>query len=206
MRENNVIHMLGNIPKEVAVAVSGGADSMAALDFLRRSRKCIALHYNHGTPYAPSAESVVKEYCVTHEIPLYIGRLNEEAPCGVSMEAWWRDKRYDFFESTTELPVVTAHHLDDVVENWIFTSLHGQPFLIPSKRGQYIRPFLLSRKHVLVDWCDRKSVPYIEDPSNRDINYRRNYIRHRLMPHALEINSGIHKIIKKKVLDSAANM
>ena len=197
-----MIHMLGEIPKEVAVAVIGGADSMAALDFLRRSRKCIALHYNHGTPYAPSAESVVKEYCVAHEIPLYIGRLNEEAPSGVSMEAWWRDKRYDFFESTTELPVVTAHHLDDVVENWIFTSMNGNPFLIPHQRDQFIRPFLTTEKTDFTLWCVRKGVPTIDDPSNDDTKYRRNYIRHTMMPHVLTINPGIKKTIRKKILDS----
>ena len=46
-----MIHILGQVPKAVAVAVSGGADSMAALDFFRRSRTCIALpvSYTHLT-------------------------------------------------------------------------------------------------------------------------------------------------------------
>ena len=196
-----MIQILGDIPYEIAVATSGGADSMAALDFLRRTRKVIALHYNHGTPSANKAEDLVKQYCIAHEIPLYIGVNNQQPPSGVSMEAWWREKRYDFFERTTDLPVVTAHHLDDAVENWIFTSMHGHPFLIPNARDRYIRPFLLTRKADFVDWCDRKYVPFVEDPSNNDTKYRRNYIRHTLMPHALEINPGIHKTIKKKIID-----
>jgi tRNA(Ile)-lysidine synthase TilS/MesJ len=51
-------------------------------------------------------------------------------------------------------------------------------------------------------WCVRKGVPTIDDPSNDDTKYRRNYIRHTIMPHVLAINPGIKKTIKKKVLDS----
>ena len=59
-----MIRVTGKIPRRVAVAVSGGIDSMAALDFLRRSHEVVVLHYNHGTPYAPKAESLVRAYCM----------------------------------------------------------------------------------------------------------------------------------------------
>lgn len=201
-----MIHILGQIPKQVAVAVSGGVDSMAVLDFLRRSRELIVLHYNHGTPYAPKAEKLVREYCSEHEIILIAGQCEKSMPPGVSQEAWWREQRYKFFAEATNLNIITAHHLDDVVENWIFTSLNGNPFLIPSRRDQYIRPFLSTRKSELEDWVERKSVPYVKDPSNDDTKYRRNYIRHELMPHALEINAGIHKTLRKKVLDKHSRL
>ena len=45
------------------------------------------------------------------------------------------------------------------------------------------------------------NVPYINDPSNKDTSLRRNYIRHELMPHALEVNPGIFKMISKKVAE-----
>jgi tRNA(Ile)-lysidine synthase TilS/MesJ len=44
-------------------------------------------------------------------------------------------------------------------------------------------------------------VPWVEDDSNTDTCYTRNYIRHELMPHALEVNPGLHKVVKKKVLN-----
>jgi tRNA(Ile)-lysidine synthase len=196
-----MIHILGKIPKRVAIAVSGGVDSMAVLDFLRRRHDVYVLHYNHGTPYAPHAEALVRGYCVMNNLQYLVGQNLKSMPKGVSAEAWWRDQRYSFFKWATELPIITAHHLDDVVENWIFTSLNGNPFLIPSRRDQYIRPFLTTRKSKLEDWCERKSVPYVKDPSNNDTRFRRNYIRHELMPHAVEINPGIHKTLRKKVLD-----
>ena len=61
-----MIHITGKIPERVAIAVSGGIDSMAVLDFLRRSRDVVVLHYNHGTPYAPEAEALVRAYCMQH--------------------------------------------------------------------------------------------------------------------------------------------
>ena len=103
-------------------------------------------------------------------------------------------------EATTR-PIITAHHLDDVVENWIFTSLNGNPFLIPHKRDQFLRPFLTTDKRDFTMWCIRKEVSTINDPSNGDYRYARNYIRNVLMPHAVHINPGIKKTIKKKLLD-----
>lgn len=198
-----MIHILGKIPRQVAVAVSGGIDSMAVLDFLQRKHDVLALHYNHGTSYAPAAESLVRDYCKQQEIQLIVGKNKEQMPAGVSAEAWWREKRYKFFESVTTFPVITAHHLDDVVENWIFTSMNGNPFLIPRTRDQFIRPFLSTEKREFTLWCIRKDVPAINDPSNVDTKYRRNYIRHIMMPHVLNINPGIKKTIRKKVLDSS---
>ena len=197
-----MIRILGEIPQKVAVAVSGGVDSMAVVDFLRRSRDVEVLHYNHGTgPYADEATELVRDYCATYDLFCTIGWNHDEMPSGVSAEAWWREQRYKFFESSTTLPIVTAHHLGDAVENWIFTSLHGNPFLIPQARGQYLRPFLTTEKVDLVSWCKRKYVPHVSDPSNADTKYRRNYIRHVMMPHVENVNPGIKKVIKKKLMN-----
>jgi len=191
------------IPKDVAIAVSGGADSMAALDFLRKNRNITVLHYNHGTgEFADDAERLVKAYCQQYSLEFYVGHNTEEMPAGVSAEAWWREKRYTWFDQITSLPIITAHHLDDVAETWLFTSMHGYPKLIPSLRGKYIRPFLTTRKEVFENWCLRKCVPYIEDPSNTDVSYMRNYIRNIMMPHALSINPGFHKVLKKNILST----
>ena len=200
------------IPNTIFIAVSGGADSMAALDFLRKGRRVRVLHFNHGTEHAEEAQDCVERYCKENDIKISIGGLfGKECPKGSSKEDFWRKQRYSFFESESmgslsgnwrDSPVVTCHHLDDVVETWLFTSMHGEGRLIPSKRDNYIRPFLLTRKAVFEDWCDRKDVPYVTDPSNTDTSFMRNYIRHKLMPHALTVNPGIHKVIRKKIINS----
>ena len=76
-----MIKILGKIPNDIAIAVSGDADSMAVLDFLRRSRYVVALHYNHKTgEHADKAEKVVYDYCNKHSIALVTGRCREEMP------------------------------------------------------------------------------------------------------------------------------
>ena len=198
-----MIKLLGKVPKEICIAVSGGADSMAALDFLSKNRKIKVLHYNHNTEYGDLAERVVVKYCEDRGIEYTIGRLSCEIPKGVSKEDFWRKKRYEFFNKECgNLKVVTCHHLDDAVETWIFTSLHGQSRLIPHSRDQFIRPFLASRKEPLISWCDSRSVPFANDPSNLDTKYMRNYIRHILLPKALDVNPGLHKVVLKKIKQS----
>ena len=195
------------LPDKIAIAVSGGADSMAALDFLSRRKDVVALHYNHGTDHADYAEETVLNFCKKRDIDLLTGRLLDPIPKGSSKEDFWRKSRYEFFETIaltpayTNVPIVTCHHLDDLVETWLFTSLHGDSRMIPSKRGRYLRPLLCTRKAVLEDWCDRKEVPFVSDPSNLDMSYMRNYIRHELVPRALRVNPGLPKVLRKKVLN-----
>lgn len=179
---------------------------MAALHFLSKRRNVTAVHFNHGTgAAADEAEALVEGYCKERGLALATGHLTEDCPDSRSREDFWRQQRYEFFENLAltpwykELPFITCHHLDDVVETWLFTSLHGQGRLIPSRRGRYLRPFLGTRKAVLEDWCLRHDVPYVEDPSNNDTSFMRNYIRHELVPKALRVNPGIHKVMRKKV-------
>jgi tRNA(Ile)-lysidine synthase len=204
-----MIKVLGSIPKKIAIAVSGGPDSMAAIDFLSNHtrRDITALHFNHGTAHAKDAEEFVREFCLERGVPLVVGRVQRPIEARESREAYWRSERYGWFEEwhhgeyISPIPIITCHHLDDAVETWIFTSLHGNSMLIPYKRDNFIRPFLSTRKDTLVDWCDKKNVPYIVDPSNDDTSYMRNYIRHTLLPNALNVNPGLHKVVKKKVLE-----
>jgi tRNA(Ile)-lysidine synthase len=100
-----------------------------------------------------------------------------------------------------QAPVITCHHLDDAVEWWLFSSIHGTGKIIPCERPPFIRPFLLTRKETLKSWNIRKEVPWIEDPSNNKKEFMRNYIRHELVPRVLNVNPGIHKVVAKKIKD-----
>jgi tRNA(Ile)-lysidine synthase len=198
-----MIRLSRKLPRQIAVAVSGGCDSMAALDFLRRSHDVFVLHYNHGTDHSNEAQRVVSDYCHKNKIDWAWDTNSKLPPAGESLENFWRNQRYAFFErERKDLPVVTCHHLDDVAETWIFTSLNGNPYLIPEARDFYFRPFLQTRKAVFEDWCDRKGVPYVEDPTNSDIKFMRNFIRHELISKALVVNPGLHKVMRKKLRES----
>jgi|15BtaG_2_1085339.scaffolds.fasta_scaffold00196_22 tRNA(Ile)-lysidine synthase len=205
-----MIKMLGKVPSRVAISVSGGPDSMAALDFLYMGgkREVFALHFNHNTDHAYDAEKFVRAYCKKKNIPLAVGGISREKRADESQEEYWRNERYSFFNDWANgrsVPIITCHHLDDVVETWIFSSLHGRPSIIPYKRDSFIRPFLISRKDDLLSWCKNKSVPFIIDPSNMETSHMRNYIRKNLMLHALHVNPGLFKVVKKKVIKAFEN-
>ena len=190
------------LPRRIAVAVSGGADSMASLDFLRRSHEVSVLHFNHRTPGSDDAASITADYCRNHDIDFVCKFLEGECPKGESLENFWREKRYEFFDIfTNDMPVVTCHHLDDVIETWLFSSLNGRPQVIPSRRGMYLRPFLQNKKSEFVEWCERKEISYYQDKSNFDTKFMRNYIRHEIVPRALEVNPGLHKVMRKKIVN-----
>jgi tRNA(Ile)-lysidine synthase len=115
-----------------------------------------------------------------------------------STEEHWRDERIMFLEGL-EGAIITGHNLDDVVEWYLFSTLHGQSKLIPYQRNNIIRPFLSTSKKELESWCDRHGVPYMNDPSNKDEKYMRSIIRHKILPEALRVNPGLATVIKKKV-------
>ena len=195
------LHILNKIPKKVSIALSGGVDSMVCLDFLLKGgREVTALHFNHGTAQSDEYEKFVVNQCSKHNVKIIIGRLNEEVPPRRSKEDFWREKRYDFFKNQKCGSLITCHHLDDAVETWVFSSLKGTSKILPYKRDFVIRPFLLNKKSALLEWAEHNSVSYIQDLSNLENNFARNYIRNIMMPHVLNINPGIHKNVKKKII------
>ena len=203
------LNVLGKIPRKVFLACSGGPDSMAVLDFLISGRKDVNVaHFNHGTEHGKDANMFLEEYCKNRNIPIQVGNISKkEKPKDQSWEEWWRNSRYEFFNSLEgTAPVITCHHLNDIAEWWIFTSLNGLPRLIPYKNGRVFRPFLGTKSAAFRTWCDRKDVPYVVDPSNTSLKFARSRIRNQIMPEALKINPGLLKVLKKKVENSFNEM
>ena len=198
-----MLKIQGTIPRKVGVAVSGGVDSMVALDFLRRKHDVHVYHYNHGTEHGAKAMALVVDYCQKHNLPFTIDFLQKEKPKSKSWEEFWRDERYAFFKAQ-DTEIAMAHHLDDCVEEWAFTACHGdRPRVINYRHANVFRPFRLNRKQEFLDWAMRHSVPYINDPTNDDPNtkFGRVLVRLFLVPNMLRVNPGLHKVVKKVMLD-----
>lgn len=190
-----MIKLLVPLPKKVTVACSGGIDSMAVVDFLRRKHDVAIAHFHHRTEHGNEASKFVAQYCSENNITMIFGTCRSERGVDESMEEYWRRERYDFLSDLG--PVITCHHLDDCVETYVWSSLHGTPKVIPMIRNNVLRPFLTTRKSEFVKWCDKNGVSYINDESNDDTKYTRNYIRKEMMPHVLRVNPGIHTLVKK---------
>ena len=193
-----MINLLVPLPKQLTVALSGGVDSCAAVDFLSRKHDVICAFFHHDTENSERAYEFVANFCNDRKLSLIFARISEPiVPKGISQEEHWRDQRYTFLQTLG--PVITAHHLDDCVETYIHSALNGTPKVIPMIRNNVLRPFLTTRKSEFISWCQRHNVPWIEDSSNQDSKYMRNYIRNELMPHALRVNPGLHTLVKKVV-------
>ncbi len=194
-----MIRLLGNIPKDIVIACSGGPDSMAVLDFLKNSsRKIRIVHIDHGTKHAAYAKEFIKQYASEKCIDIDIHKIEEKIPKGVSPEAWWSKERYKVFHRYN-LPIITGHNLNDVAEWWMFTSMRGNPKITPYRNRNVIRPFLTTEKGKLESWCNYNDVPYVIDPTNAGDEHARSLIRKNIIPEVLKVNPGFLKTIRKKV-------
>ena len=195
-----MIKMHFKLPRTITVAVSGGVDSMAALHFLSRNHDVTALHIDHNTGNSPGATEMVETFC--HKIG---AGFRTEAISGVApetgLEEYWRNERYRIFHSV-DGEVVTCHHVEDCIETWVWSAIQNfNPTLIHDRNKNVVRPFLTTSKADFISWARRNDVPWIEDASNLDTRFTRNYIRHVAMPHVLHINPGIAKNVRKKIIE-----
>lgn len=189
-------NLLPDQPVRIGVACSGGPDSVALLHALARLAPSrgwwlTVLHVNHGLRAESEQEqALVANLCRTRHLLLRVRRLRPlDHSAGV--EAWGRDARYAFFaRSRQACPldyVATAHTQDDQAETVLFQLLRGSARRglagIPRRReGWLIRPLLDFSRHEIETYIQEREIAYVVDPSNTDLRYTRNKIRHHLLP------------------------
>lgn len=193
-----MIKILEKLPHQLTVALSGGVDSIAAADFLSKGREVQCAFFHHGTEQCDPALAIVQEFCSVRNLPLLVGHISKQRPAKASIEEHWRNERYAFLDSL-DTTVVTAHTLDDCVETYLHSSMHGCAKVIPYSRNRVVRPFLTTPKREFISWCTRKNIPWYEDASNGDHKFMRNFIRNELVPKALIVNPGLATVVKKIV-------
>jgi tRNA(Ile)-lysidine synthase len=202
-----MIRIQGKLPDSFYVAVSGGPDSMGILDFLFKGFKDVRIaFFDHRTESSKRGAWELGRYQKIMGFPnsiVTIGAIERgvtKKP-GQSRQEFYREERYKFFFSLG-LPVITAHHLDDCVEEYIINSLkRGRSGIIPYRNRNVIRPFRLTPKRTIKQWCIDRTVPFFEDPTNKDPTYLRNYIRWHLLPEIRHnVNPGISKVVKKMIM------
>jgi tRNA(Ile)-lysidine synthase len=185
----------------VAVAVSGGADSVALLLLLLELRADLGIvlsvaHVNHklrGQESDEDEHSVV-ELAHSHGLELHT-RTAPLAAANSGIEAAARKLRYDFFRELTFAgrvsKVATAHTLDDQAETILLRILRGtgirglsgiHPRLVFEGKDEVVRPLLDFRRADLEAFLRDHCQQWREDSSNRDLAFLRNRVRHRLLP------------------------
>ena len=176
------------LASRAVLAVSGGADSMAMADAIAAAAPhsvAAVATFDHGTGAAArEAADLVSAWARAHCVPVRVGR----GTCLPATEAAWRSARWAFLRGVGAefgAPVATAHSLDDQAETVFIRLLRGSGvrglagLLAP---GPVLRPFVTLDRAAIRRYAIAASVPFIDDPSNRDLRFLRNRVRIELLP------------------------
>ena len=174
----------------LAAGFSGGVDSVVLLDLLLRASKKLrfelaALHVNHQiNPAACRWEAFCRAFCRQRGIAFTTVRV--KVPRGESLEAAARDARYRVFAALPADHVALAHNLDDQAETVLLQMLRGAGVkgmsAMPVIRNSILRPLLEIPRSEIEAYARRRKLEWIEDESNADVYYDRNFLRHRVLP------------------------
>ncbi len=178
------------------VALSGGLDSTVVLHGLVASslaENVRAVHVDHGLhPDSPRWREHCHGVCEALGVAYTDARVSARPVRGQSPEEAARDARYGRLrkEVARGETVVTGHHADDQLETILLqlfrgagpAGLAGMPALTRFDRGWLCRPLLAFRRIELVAWAQRRGLNWLEDPSNLEVSYDRNFLRHKVLP------------------------
>ena len=184
----------------IIVAYSGGVDSqvlLAALSKLKQQEKLSqnvkVCHVNHGlSANAPSWQDFATEQCQQFSLPLTIHQLALKKLPQQSLEAIARDARYQcLIESSAEPAfIVTGHHLNDQAETFLLALKRGaglkglSAMSAQTQLAQHtlVRPLLDISREDIVTYAEQHELAWIEDESNQDQAFDRNFLRHTIIP------------------------
>jgi tRNA(Ile)-lysidine synthase len=181
----------------VIVGCSGGADSLALLALaVDGGLAPIAVHVDHGLRPGSDREADAVADAAARLGAGFDARRVTVAP-GPNLEARARAARYDALEAARveygATAVLVAHTADDQAETVVLNLLRGSGSAglagMPSRRGHVVRPLLGARRADVRRECTSRDFTPWEDPSNDDLSFRRNWIRHEVLP-LLERGAG----------------
>ena len=199
----------------VLSGVSGGADSIALLEFFVSVKEkydldiCVA-HVEHGIRGEDSVNDAefVENYCKKLGVNFYLKTIDapnlaKKAKMGV--EEYSRMARYDFFNTIECDKIATAHNLTDNIETLLFRLARGTGLKgacsIPAVRGKIIRPFIEVSSGEIRKWCNDNNIPYRVDCTNSDSAYSRNLIRLEILPLFEKLNANYQDNIENFIRD-----
>lgn len=184
--------------KRICVALSGGRDSMALIDYLsvNAAQYGITLSAVNCDHCMRGEESVrdsrfVADYCREKGIPLIFFRADGRKFTDERSAREWRLSCFDSIISSGRADyVATAHHMNDNAETVLFnlargSSLAGLAGISESTSRSYIRPFIGVSGEEIENYVRKRNISYVTDSTNLTDDYTRNKIRHGVLP-ALE--------------------
>lgn len=197
----------------VIAAVSGGLDSVCLCHLLYKSGYKFAIaHCNFGLRGAESDQDqdFVYQLAQTYQVPIFTKLFDtkgfaEQEKVSIQMAA--RQLRYDWFEELAREhkadKILTAHHKSDIAETLLLNltrgtgiaGLHG----IKATHNILARPLLFATREDLQDFVQTNQLKWREDSSNQSTKYKRNFIRHKVIPLLKELNPNFENTLEETI-------
>lgn len=197
----------------VLLAASGGPDSTALLHILLELRDTLRFrvevgHLDHGVrgPDGRADARFVAGLCERHDITFHHRAVDLSEGDG-SPEDRFRRARYAFLEEAARLAgarwILTGHNEDDQAETLLLNLFRGAGprglgGMMPVGPGIICRPLLDVPKQAVLDYLDRREIPFRIDFTNSDTRLRRNFIRHRMLPVIEEVYEGARQVLARE--------
>ncbi|MFH1494595.1 MAG: tRNA lysidine(34) synthetase TilS [Pseudomonadota bacterium] len=178
--------------QHLTLGLSGGLDSVVLLDLLVQLQhplqfRLSAIHVNHQlSPHAGDWAAFCCKLCTSCEIPLDVVAVQVPFQPGDSLEAVARIARHEALARSTADFIVLAHHLDDQAETLLLQLLRGcgvdGASAMAEQNGRQLRPLLNASRIQLEQYARHRGLSWVEDESNMDTRFDRNFLRHRVLP------------------------
>lgn len=180
---------------QLLVGYSGGLDSTVLLHALASipalKHKLQAVHIHHGlSPTASCWQAHCEAFCHASFIPLSSHRVLISSASNLEEKA--RDARFDVFKTLLKSDgcLLLAHHQDDQAETMLLHLARGTGIdgfsgmlqMLPLSKGTIIKPLLDYSKQDLMDYAKQHGLSWVDDESNDNIAFSRNYMRHAVLP------------------------
>ncbi|MFM2590736.1 tRNA lysidine(34) synthetase TilS [Vibrio sp. TBV020] len=196
----------------VVLGLSGGLDSRVMLELLanysrRKGIKCLAVHVHHGlSDNAEHWADQCQHWCQSLGVPLVIERVSLDLD-GRSIEESARDARYGALREHLNPGdlLLTGQHADDQLETFLLAlkrgsgpkGLSSMAAVMPFANAHLVRPLLSITRQEIEKFAQNLELEWIEDESNQDQRFERNFIRHSLTPVMNERWPHIHQSVQR---------
>ncbi len=206
----------------VVAGISGGPDSIFLLELLKKLPiKIIVAHVNHqlrkeAVKDEEFVEKLCHDDCMTNHATILFAPLTSDISSlslksKQGLEETGRKVRYNFFNKLSRKYkakfIITAHHADDNLETIILNFARGASLqgltgmqemeTSNSSTTSLLRPLLTISKQEILDFLRFKKLKFRVDKSNNSLVYKRNFIRHKIIPLLKEINPNISATLSK---------
>ena len=206
-------HQLLLADRPVLLGVSGGTDSVVLLHILQAlGYECIIAHCNFHLRMEESnrdeafVRNLASRYCLkAYFVDFQTTEYAQQEKISIEMAA--RDLRYSWFADllvqTGAQAIAVAHHADDSIETMLLNLIRGTGLKgitgIQPRNQQVVRPLLSCSRDEIEAYRRQHQLEYVEDSTNIQTDYRRNKIRHELLPLLEQINPSVRQTLYNSI-------